>query len=207
MATDASTWQRFLSECALDMLSCHDLSGIYRYVTPSCSPLLGYEPGDLVGHSAYEFFHPDDLGIIRNSHDKIRSGPGISTRIIYRIRKKSGEFTWFESTSRVFESFPNMTGPVIYATSRDVSEKVAFEMVRDRLVETLGTEPPGDGRYVPEWESIITMCAWTGRIKYRGAWLGIEAFLEQRFGLHVTHGMTPDAAARLLALGSSSENE
>lgn len=207
MATDAATWQRFLSECALDMLSCHDLSGVYRYVTPSCAVLLGYEPADLLGHSAYEFFHPDDLGVIRASHDKIRSGPGISTRIIYRIRKKSGEFTWFETTSRVFESFPNMSDPVIYATSHDVSEKVAFEMVRDHLAERLGTEPPVDGNYVPEWESMITMCAWTGRIKYKGDWLRIETFLEQRFGLHVTHGMTPEAAARLLVLGSSFDQE
>ena len=43
----------------------------------------------------------------------------------------------------------------------------------------------------------VKMCAWTKRFFYGGKWMSIEAYLDARYGLEVTHGMSEDALVRL----------
>ncbi|MDQ1474590.1 MAG: hypothetical protein QOJ99_6070 [Bryobacterales bacterium] len=50
---------------------------------------------------------------------------------------------------------------------------------------------------------LLTMCAWTKRIKVADRWLSVEEYLLQVHGLRVTHGICPDAAA--VASGSNPE--
>ena len=52
---------RLLAENSTDMISRHTPDGVYRYVSPACRTLLGYEPEELLDHSRIEFLHPDDL--------------------------------------------------------------------------------------------------------------------------------------------------
>jgi GAF domain-containing protein len=46
---------------------------------------------------------------------------------------------------------------------------------------------------------LVKMCFITKRIEVNGRWLSIEAYLKQRFGLDVTHGVSPEALSRLEA--------
>lgn len=39
----------------------------------------------------------------------------------------------------------------------------------------------------------VRMCAWTRRLWHNGQWLSIEAYLHDRFGLDVSHGISEDA--------------
>jgi GAF domain-containing protein len=43
----------------------------------------------------------------------------------------------------------------------------------------------------------VKMCFITRRIQWSGQWLPVEAFLERRFGLHVTHGLSEDGVGQL----------
>ncbi|PIO48737.1 MAG: hypothetical protein CMR00_03515 [[Chlorobium] sp. 445] len=43
---------------------------------------------------------------------------------------------------------------------------------------------------------IITICAWTGEVFYNGEWMRVEDFLRKRFGLQISHGISPKAIAR-----------
>ena len=52
---------RLLAENNSDVISRHDPDGVYRYVSPSARQVLGYEPSALIGRSAYDLIHPDDL--------------------------------------------------------------------------------------------------------------------------------------------------
>ena len=47
---------------------------------------------------------------------------------------------------------------------------------------------PGQG-------SVVVMCAWTRRLKFDGQWLSVEDFLEHKFGLRVSHGISEQAIA------------
>lgn len=49
-------------------------------------------------------------------------------------------------------------------------------------------------RRLRELATMVTVCAWTKRVKWRGQWVTFEEFLEQRFKLRFTHGMSEEAA-------------
>ena len=39
----------------------------------------------------------------------------------------------------------------------------------------------------------VTLCAWTRTVRYEGAWISVETYLEQRYGVVTSHGMSPAA--------------
>jgi PAS domain S-box-containing protein len=117
---------RLLAENSTDLISQHSSEGIYLYASPASRTLLGYAPEELIGHSAYEFFHPDDLAEIKKTHLAILDLPETYT-IAYRIRCKDGRYIWFETTSRTLRD--SQTGAVleIHAVSRNISDRKQTE--------------------------------------------------------------------------------
>ena len=117
---------RLMAENSTDMISRHDPHGVYLYASPACRILLGYEPEEIIGNAAYNFFHPEDLDIIQNSHTSILEQSDTST-IIYRIRRKDGSYTWFETTSKSVY-FPNTKNvQELICVSRDISDRKQVE--------------------------------------------------------------------------------
>ncbi len=117
---------RLVTENIRDLVCLHDLEGRYLYVTPSCQSLLGYSPEELLSHSPYEFIHPDDGELVRQSaHHPARQGL-VRSQVTYRARSKRGEWLWLETlTQPIF----NERGEVkhLQSTSRDVSDRVRME--------------------------------------------------------------------------------
>jgi PAS domain S-box-containing protein len=119
---------RLLAEKMSDLVCLHEPDGRYLYVNPSCRRLLGYEPEDLLGTDPYDLFHPEDLISIRTeAHEKALEGQG-DVSVTYRIRKRSGEYTWFETLT---EPILDESGAVVrlQTSSRDVSERKRVERV------------------------------------------------------------------------------
>ncbi|HZY65849.1 MAG TPA: PAS domain S-box protein [Rubrobacteraceae bacterium] len=159
---------RLLAENSTDMISKHTPEGVYTYVSPACETLLGYEPQELVGRSAYDFFHPDDLKEIREAHSTILSEQDTST-VSYRIRRKDGEYTWFETTSRTVRSEAGEVQEIV-AVSRDITERrrveaglqeaehryrALIEQVPAVIYTSEGVESPGSTNYVsPQIEAL-----------------------------------------------------
>lgn len=112
---------RLLAENSTDLISLHAPDGVYLYASPSSRLILGYEPEALIGHSVYEFFHPEDIAAIRVSHQTILESAYIYT-IEYRTRRSDGEYMWVESTLRTTR---NDAGKAIeiQAATRDISER------------------------------------------------------------------------------------
>ena len=131
---------RLIAENSTDMISKHTMDGVYTYASPACRALLGYEPEDLVGRTAYDFFHPDDLAAIKETHSAVRELPDTRT-VSYRIRRKDGSYTWFETTSRAVPEDDTGEAREIIAVSRDVSwrKRVEDELQRsnERVTDIL----------------------------------------------------------------------
>jgi PAS domain S-box-containing protein len=117
---------RLLAENSTDMISRHDPEGRYRYVSPACRTLLGYEPEELIGHSAYEFIHPDDRESVRRNHSSILAGSETRT-VVFRVLHKLGDSIWFETSARTIRD-PE-TGEIleIQCASRDVTARKEAE--------------------------------------------------------------------------------
>ncbi len=54
-------------------------------------------------------------------------------------------------------------------------------------------------RRIHELEKLVTVCAWTHRVKWQGRWMSFEEYLDRRFNLHFTHGMSDEAAEKMQA--------
>jgi PAS domain S-box-containing protein len=117
---------RLLAENSTDMISRHNPRGIYLYVSPACRTMLGYEPEELIGHSAFEFIHSDDLALIEQSRRQALQETD-SRVVIYRLRRKDGAYVWVESTTR--SNWDERSGVVsdIQVSSRDISERKRSE--------------------------------------------------------------------------------
>jgi PAS domain S-box-containing protein len=117
---------RLLAEKTSDLICLHEPDGRYVYVSPSSWRLLGYEPEELLGTDPYELFHPEDVQRIRSaSHDRALEGQG-AVSVTYRIRRKSGGYTWFETLT---EPIVDERGNVVrlQTSSRDVSDRKRAE--------------------------------------------------------------------------------
>ncbi|MBD3404288.1 PAS domain-containing protein [candidate division GN15 bacterium] len=132
---ETETRYRLLADKALDMISHHAPDGTYLWVSPSANTLLGYEPGELVGTNAYDYFHPDDLAEIQRSHTTIMRGTRVYT-VQYRIRRANSSYVWFETNSAVVR---DETGDIteIIAISRDISDRKAYEQALRKSEERL----------------------------------------------------------------------
>jgi PAS domain S-box-containing protein len=117
---------KFLAENSSDLISRHTTDGIFTYASPACKNLIGFEPEELIGRSAYEFFFPQDLERIQKSRNKIYEEPGINT-FIYKFRRKDGTYICFETMLRSIKN--NTSGEVeeLIAVSRDVTSRVHTE--------------------------------------------------------------------------------
>lgn len=54
-------------------------------------------------------------------------------------------------------------------------------------------------RRMPDLDGLITICAWTQRVRWQGRWLSFEDFLTKRFHFVCTHGICDEEAAKMRA--------
>ena len=129
---------RLLAEHASDIIGLHDPEGRWVWVSPSVEKLLGYKPKELLGRSAYEFFHPDDTTKIREQAHAVvlEEKSGDRARVTFRMRRKDNSYVWLETLTRpVFDRSGEITGLV--TASRDVSERRNAEDLYRFLVQHL----------------------------------------------------------------------
>jgi PAS domain S-box-containing protein len=117
---------RILADYATDIISRHSLEGIFLYVSPACSLLLGYDPEDLIGRSVYELCHPDDRETLKAAYHQASETNSIAITS-YRLRRHNGEYLWLESTCRALEATSVGLSSEIVVVSRDISDRKAIE--------------------------------------------------------------------------------
>ena len=127
---------RLLAESASDLIVRVDANMIRTYVSPSCRH-YGYEPEELVGVPGNSLIHQDDLlGAQQRLERSIAQGEG---ELIYRIRHKSGRYTWVETHLSAVEN-----GGFL-AVSRDIDKRKQDEQKREESQQALAQLAATDG--------------------------------------------------------------
>jgi PAS domain S-box-containing protein len=113
--------RRRIFETSQDLILVTDTKGSFVQVSPSSMTILGYEPAEMIGHSAVEFIHPNDLDSTRAEMRAARRGQqmrNFETRYVHRNGREvtlTWMGTWSEPVRRHF------------FVGRDLTEKQAAE--------------------------------------------------------------------------------
>ena len=87
---------RLLADNVSDVIAVYGADGIFRYVSPSITNLLGYSPNELLGQTPFSFIHDDDRGRVAEEFN-VAAKAGTSATIEYRARTKGGDVKWLEA--------------------------------------------------------------------------------------------------------------
>ncbi len=113
--------RRRIFETSQDLILVTDTKGSFVQVSPSSMTILGYRPDEMIGHSAVEFIHPDDLESTRDEMRSARRGRhmrNFETRYVH----KDGQavtLTWMGAWSEPVRRH--------FFVGRDLTEKRAAE--------------------------------------------------------------------------------
>ena len=108
-----------------------DTRGVHTYSNNSIRDMLGYEPEEMIGRSAFDLIHPDDVPrAALHIKDALADRQGWSG-LVLRWRHKDGTYRSFESTaSPIIGADGSLLG--WNGADRDVTErKVAEEKLRE----------------------------------------------------------------------------
>lgn len=117
---------RLMSENSIDMISRQSVAGtIFVYCSSASRSLLGYEPEEMVGTSALDYLHPDDLQRLKKTLAESEHS-GFIPVVTFRYRRKDGSYAWFETNSRYIYDDHGQILEII-SVSRDITERKRFE--------------------------------------------------------------------------------
>jgi len=148
---------RALVENSSDAIALVDAEGVITFASQSSARVLGYEPDERIGRSAFELLHPDDLADARTLLADCLRRPGAPIQCEYRMRHKDGSWRSIEATA-----MNRMTEPAVGAVVvnyRDVTE-------RKRAEEALRASQQRLGHIVEHAQDLIYYCDPNGRFTY-----------------------------------------
>jgi PAS domain S-box-containing protein len=88
-----------LIQNASDIITVLDADGTIRYDSPAIERVLGYNPDERVGTSAFEYMHPEDVERVKRSFAEALDEPGVvQPPIELRLRPKRGRWCHVEAT-------------------------------------------------------------------------------------------------------------
>jgi PAS domain S-box-containing protein len=125
LARESERRYRLLADYSTDMIVRASLDGVRRYVSPACRSLYGYEPSELIGTSARDYIHPDDLDHMPLITARLVAG---EDKVVsaYRARRKDGSYVWVEASRRLVAD-PDATEPEFVVVIRDISARKEIE--------------------------------------------------------------------------------
>lgn len=115
--------QRFeaLIEHSSDVITVLDEEGTISYLSPAVERVLGYQPTELVGKTAFEYVHPDDRQRVLETLTGIpESTDQVTEWEPYRFQHNDGSWVWLESVGSNRKAGP-VDGYVI--NSRHLEER------------------------------------------------------------------------------------
>jgi PAS domain S-box-containing protein len=116
---------RALVEESNDIISVIDAAGVFQYQSPSIERILGYDPEETIGDTAWEYMHPDDRTELVEAFERWIDQPDANPVVEYRARHADGSWRWLEARGNNQLDNPAVEGYVI--NSRDVTEQTERE--------------------------------------------------------------------------------
>lgn len=112
---------RLLADNVSDVIATYGPDGVFSYLSPSISELLGYSPEEMVGRTPYDIMVPEDHARIAREFRQAAK-TRLPLTVEYRAITKDGSVRWLEARSR-FQRDENDVIVEIHDSVRDVTER------------------------------------------------------------------------------------
>ena len=132
---DSMQRYQLITENSTDLISNHTPAGIITYASPVSASMLGVVHTAMVGHSLFEYVHPEDSEVLRNAFAEAIRANTLPT-VIYRVRHVDQHHVWFESTLRLMQGGDDEAQMKVLCISRDISERKRMEQRLHELART-----------------------------------------------------------------------
>jgi len=117
-------------DLSLDMLCMSDMNGRFTRMNPAWEATLGWKVAELQGAPYYDFIHPDDRHVTKETADALARG-GVVVSFVNRYRTRDGQYRWMSWKS---VGLPDRDR--IYGAVRDVTDEKRVEAeLRSRAAE------------------------------------------------------------------------
>ncbi|MBT0810299.1 PAS domain S-box protein [Litoribacter ruber] len=137
---------RKLVQDGSDLIAILDEEGNYAYVSPTSYSILEISPEELLGKSAFDYIHPEDVDNVYEHFGRLERERRISLPP-FRFQNKHGQWRWMET--QITNLLEDSTIKGIVANSRDITERIKAEIELQQTAEkywTLFNSSP-----LPQW--------------------------------------------------------
>jgi PAS domain S-box-containing protein len=114
-----------LIENITDIITVIDKECIVQYQSPSLTKILGYSQNERIGKKLFNLIHKEDIAAVNSYINQLQSKPGLTNKIIYRVKHKNGSYRYIESIGN--NQLNNFLIKGIIINSRDISDRVFTE--------------------------------------------------------------------------------
>ena len=129
---------RLLAESSADVILQVGLDGVAQYASPASFRLFGYHGHEMVGRTAADFVHPDDVKLIQAAFARYRAGESDGESLEFRMRKKDGTLVWVEERAHVIRDHEGGPAKAMVILLRDVTDRKQLEQQLEALAKIDG---------------------------------------------------------------------
>jgi PAS domain S-box-containing protein len=160
---------RALVEKSADGVAVTDAAGLLLYTGSSIRRPLGYGAGEVLGRSALELVHPEDVREVTKWLSACAAVADSSVEVTTRALHKSGEWRWLDATFTNLLQDPAVGGIVInfrdVTQRRDLQQRLLIEHQRSHVFLRKASDClhilDAEGRLVDASDSFFAALGWT----------------------------------------------
>jgi len=184
---------RLLVENSHDVIYSLTADGVFIFVSPTWTTLLGHPTSDVTGKPFQMFVHPDDIPecmvFLRSVIETGNRQDGIENR----VRHQNGAWYWHTSSAVPFR---DEAGRIVgfYGIARDITGRKKREAELQELLASLQKAL----EEIKTLKGIVPICASCKKIRDdQGYWEQVEAYVSRHTEAQFSHSICPKCIQKL----------
>jgi PAS domain S-box-containing protein len=187
-------------ENANDIIFSLTLEGIFTYISPKWTELLGHNASDVIGKISTDFIHPKDLPRLRESFLRVIKTGQKASGVEYWIQHKNGTWQWhIQSSSPIRDAGGKIVG--VQGICHDITDRKHAEQALQKTTEErekLIKELQHALESIKTLQRLIPICAHCKKIiDDKGYWNQVESYISEHTDATFTHGVCPQCTKKL----------
>jgi PAS domain S-box-containing protein len=119
---------RSLVENSFEVIAMVDSEARVLYTSPPTKSILGYDNSELLGHSMFEWMHPEDMPGVLEIFQGLLKTPGSIAHATCRMQRRDGLWRWMEGSGHNLLHDPTIAAVVV--NYRDITERKKYEEIQ-----------------------------------------------------------------------------